>query len=96
VRTTGKVEGRLAFQPEADGATYGTHNTHNLVGLTPMLRLFNGHEVHHLSHPLGTEKACQQYTAIGQVELLVLLVVQGGNLEEATFLVVEDGRKHTR
>ena len=95
VRTTGKVEGRLAFQAEANGATDCTHNAYNLMGLPPMLGLFNGHEVHYLSHPLGAEKACQQDTAVWQVHLFVLLIVQGGDLEEAAFLVVQDGRKNT-
>src|SRR5262245_44613095 len=95
VRTTGKVECWLTFQAEADSATDGTHHAHNLMCLTPMLGLFNGHEIHYLSHSLSAEKAGQQDTAVWQVHLFVLLVMQGGDLEEAAFLVVQDGRKNT-
>src|SRR5882724_5414864 len=65
------------------------------MGLPPLRGLFNGHEVHHLTHPLCAEKACQQDSAVWQVHLFVLLVVQGGDLEAATLLVVQDGRKNT-
>src|SRR5262249_13739328 len=95
VWTPGKVECWLTFQAEADGATDSTHHAHNLMGLAPLFGLFNGHEVHHLTHPLDAEKAGQQDTAVWQVHLFVLLVVQGGDLEEATFLVVQDGGKKT-
>src|SRR6516225_1436877 len=84
------VESGLAFEPEAHGPTYGPHDANNLVYLLAAVRVLDRHEVNHFANPLGAEEARQQHIAVGQVHLLVLGLVETRDLEETSFVLVEN------
>src|SRR6266404_2574814 len=84
------VESRLAFEPEAHGPPYGPHDANDLVCLLATAHVLDRHEVDHFADPLGAKKARQQHIAVGQVHLLVLGLVEAGDLEEASFALVEN------
>jgi hypothetical protein len=60
------------------------------VRLLASARVLDRHEVDHFADPLGAEEARQQHVAVGQVHLLVLGLVEAGDLEEASFVLVEN------
>ena len=84
------VESGLAFEPEAHGPAHGAHDANDPVRLLASARVLDRHEVDHFADPLGAEEARQQHVAVGQVHLLVLGVVEAGDLEEASFVLVEN------
>ena len=84
------VESGLAFEPEAHGPAHGPHDANDLVRLLAAARVLDRHEVDHFADPLGAEEARHQHVAVGQVHLLVLGLVEAGDLEEASFVLVEN------
>src|SRR5262249_24806462 len=52
------------------------------------------HQVDHFADAVRAEEARHQHVAVGQVHLLVLGLVEAGDLEEASFLLVENRAKN--
>src|SRR5262245_63079466 len=84
------VESGLAFEPEAHGPAHGPHDAYDLVTHLAAARILDRHEVDHFADALGAKEARHQHVAVGQVHLLVLRLVEAGDLEEASFALVEN------
>ena len=63
------------------------------MSLLPAARVLDRHKVDHLTHSLGAEEARDQHIAVRQVHLFVLGLVEAGDLEEASFALVENRGK---
>src|SRR4029077_544116 len=88
------IECRLAFEPEAHRPAYRPHDANDLVCLLATARLLDRHEGDHFADAVRAEEARYQHVAVGQVHLLALSLVEAGDLEEASFLIIENRAKN--
>ena len=88
------VECGLAFKPETHGPAYRPHDANDLACLLATARVGDRHEVDHFADPVSAEEARHQHVAVWHVHLLVLGLVEAGDLEEASFLLVENRAKN--
>ena len=88
------VEARLAYHPEADLAADRFRASDDVVRL---LAIADRHEIRYLGHAILGEKARQQNSGVGQVELfLPRALEEGGELEAPAPLIVQQGGEDGR